>query len=235
MKHSSRSIFSDFINSRKDYERACHLSKEWVWTLEGKPVLGPTGDTQSTLYKMQHSSFLPLWKTQILGLRLMFHILDWCFFTNWCQIGGGWLVPLWCGSTQSTEFKQALFFLSIWRGDTGSYKRNPKCADNFSFSELFNWLSQLWLAAVTKSKLESPHKTFLALYTMNISLRTDVQTFILWWDLENVYFAFCIFVYLAFWHHLVWKSIHCTSVWYCRGSIICHQSIPFIPLRGRRI
>ena len=54
-KHSSRSIFSDFINSRKDHERACHLSKEWVWTLEGKPVLGPTGDTQSTLYKMQHS------------------------------------------------------------------------------------------------------------------------------------------------------------------------------------
>ena len=143
-KKYSWPFFSYFINSRKDHERAYHLSKEWVWTLEGKPVLGPTGDTQSTLYKMQHSSILPLWKTQIWDLKLMFHTLDWCLFRDWCQIGGGWLVPLWCGSgsTQSTEFKQALF-LSIWRGDTGSYKRNPKCADNLSFSVILNWLSQL--------------------------------------------------------------------------------------------
>ena len=142
IKKYSWPFFSYFINSRKDHERAYHLSKEWVWTLEGKPVLGPTGDTQSTLYKMQHSSILPLWKTQIWDLKLMFHTLDWCLFRDWCQIGGGWLVPLWCGSTQSTEFKQALF-LSIWRGDTGSYKRNPKCADNLSFSVILDWLSQL--------------------------------------------------------------------------------------------
>ena len=164
MKHSSRSIFSDFINSRKDHERACHLSKEWVWTLEGKPVLGPTGDTQSTLYKMQLSSFLPLWKTQILGLRLMFRTLDCCLFTDWCQIGGGWLVQLWCGSTQSTEFKQALF-LSIWRGDTGSYKCNPKCAHNFSFSVIFEFVVTIVIDCCDKSEFDSPHKTFLALFS----------------------------------------------------------------------
>ena len=60
----------------------------------------------------------------------------------------------------------------------------------------FQWVVTIVIGCCDKSEFESPHKTFLALFTMNISLRTDVQTFILYRDLENVYFLLSVSLYI---------------------------------------